>query len=73
MVPGSEPAADLDCGAVKRALVCGAGGFIGAHLARRLVEDGYWVRGTDIKEPEFAPTAAHDFVAGIRQALDAAA
>ena len=42
--------------------MCGAGGFIGAHLARRLVEDGYWVRGADIKEPEFAPTAAHDFV-----------
>jgi len=47
---------------VKRALVCGAGGFIGAHLARRLAENGYWVRGADIKEPEFAPTSAHDFV-----------
>jgi nucleoside-diphosphate-sugar epimerase len=43
-------------------LVCGAGGFIGAHLARRLAENGYWVRGADIKEPEFAATAAHDFV-----------
>lgn len=42
--------------------MCGAGGFIGAHLARRLVEDGYWVRATDIKEPEFGPSAAHDFV-----------
>jgi len=42
--------------------VCGAGGFIGAHLARRLVENGYWVRGADIKEPEFAPSSAHDFV-----------
>lgn len=42
--------------------MCGAGGFIGAHLARRLVEDGYWVRSADIKEPEFAPSAAHDFV-----------
>ncbi|MDH4146978.1 MAG: NAD-dependent epimerase/dehydratase family protein [Acidimicrobiia bacterium] len=47
---------------MKRALVCGAGGFIGSHLARRLVHDGYWVRGVDLKEPEFAPTAAHDFV-----------
>lgn len=42
--------------------MCGAGGFIGAHLARRLVQDGYWVRSTDIKEPEFAPSAAHEFV-----------
>ena len=42
--------------------MCGAGGFIGAHLARRLVENGYWVRGADIKEPEFAPSSAHDFV-----------
>jgi GDP-D-mannose 3',5'-epimerase len=47
---------------VKKALVCGAGGFIGSHLARRLVADGYWVRGVDLHEPEFAPTAAHDFV-----------
>jgi GDP-D-mannose 3',5'-epimerase len=47
---------------VKRALVCGAGGFIGAHLARRLVQDGYWVRAVDIKEPEFAPSAAQEFV-----------
>lgn len=47
---------------MKRALVCGAGGFIGAHLARRLVEDGYWVRAVDIKEPEFGPSAAHELV-----------
>jgi GDP-D-mannose 3',5'-epimerase len=47
---------------VKKALVCGAGGFIGAHLVRRLVGEGYWVRATDLKEPEFAPTAAHEFV-----------
>lgn len=46
---------------MKRALVCGAGGFIGAHLVRRLVSDGYWVRGVDIKEPEFAATGAHEF------------
>jgi len=47
---------------VKKALVCGAGGFIGAHLVRRLVGEGYWVRATDLKEPEFAPSAAHEFV-----------
>ncbi len=41
-----------------KALVTGAGGFIGHHLVKRLKEDGYWVRGVDIKEPEFAPTHA---------------
>ena len=46
---------------MKKALVCGAGGFIGAHLVRRLVGDGFWVRGVDVKEPEFAPTDAHEF------------
>jgi len=38
---------------MRRALVGGAGGFIGSHLAKRLVKDGYWVRGVDIKLPEF--------------------
>lgn len=47
---------------MKRALVCGAGGFIGGHLVKRLVRDGYWVRGVDIKEHEFAPSAADEFV-----------
>ncbi len=46
----------------KRALVCGAGGFIGSHLVRRLKEEGYWVRGVDLKHPEFGPSHAHDFV-----------
>jgi GDP-D-mannose 3',5'-epimerase len=45
----------------RRALVTGAGGFIGHHLTRYLVEHGYWVRGVDIKEPEFEPTAADEF------------
>ncbi|MEN2993413.1 MAG: NAD-dependent epimerase/dehydratase family protein [Bacteroidia bacterium] len=49
---------------VKRALVCGAGGFIGSHLVKRLKAEGYWVRGVDLKYPEFAPTAADDFVIG---------
>ncbi len=45
----------------KKALVCGAGGFIGSHLVNRLKRDGYWVRGTDLKYPEFSETAADDF------------
>lgn len=44
-----------------RVLVTGAGGFIGHHLVKYLVDRGYWVRGVDIKEPEYEPTAAHDF------------
>lgn len=46
---------------MKTALVCGAGGFIGGHLVSRLKSEGYWVRGVDIKEHEFAPTAADEF------------
>ena len=46
----------------KKALVCGAGGFIGSHLVKRLKKDGYWVRGVDLKYPEFAPTAADEFL-----------
>ena len=44
-----------------RILVTGAGGFIGHHLTKYLVDRGYWVRGVDIKMPEYAPTAAHEF------------
>ena len=44
-----------------RVLVTGAGGFIGHHLVKRLKADGYWVRGVDIKEPEFEPTSADEF------------
>jgi nucleoside-diphosphate-sugar epimerase len=46
---------------MKRALVCGAGGFIGGHLVKRLKADGYWVRGVDIKAHEFSPSVANDF------------
>src|SRR6058998_3607380 len=46
---------------MKKALVCGAGGFIASHLVRRLKQEGHWVRGADLKVPEFAPTAADDF------------
>ena len=47
---------------MKRALVCGAGGFIGGHLVKRLKREGYWVRGVDTKEHEFAPTQADEFL-----------
>jgi len=46
---------------MKRALVCGAGGFIGGHLVHRLKSAGYWVRGVDIKHPEFRETDADQF------------
>tara|TARA_B100000886_G_C20370964_1_gene469535 strand:- start:39 stop:1010 length:972 start_codon:yes stop_codon:yes gene_type:complete len=47
---------------VKSALVLGAGGFIGSHLVKRLKKDGFWVRGADIKYPDFSDTEADDFV-----------
>ena len=47
---------------MKHALVCGAGGFIGSHLVKRLKNEGYWVRGVDLKRPEFSPTAADEFL-----------
>src|SRR6267378_7917938 len=48
----------------KAAIVCGAGGFIGHHLVRRLKREGFWVRGVDLKFPRFSDTAADDFVIG---------
>lgn len=48
----------------KTALVCGAGGFIGSHLVKRLKKEGFWVRGVDLKYPEYSKTAADDFVIG---------
>lgn len=48
----------------KKALVCGAGGFIGSHLVKRLKKEGYWVRGVDLKYPEFSETMADDFIIG---------
>jgi len=47
---------------MKKALVCGAGGFIGSHLVKRLKKNGYWVRGVDIKKPEFSPSVADEFL-----------
>lgn len=49
---------------MRKALVCGAGGFIGSHLVKRLKSEGFWVRGVDIKYPRFAETAADDFIVG---------
>src|ERR1700719_1657087 len=48
----------------KCALVCGAGGFIGGHLVKRLKRDGCWVRGVDLEFHEFSETEADDFVVG---------
>jgi GDP-D-mannose 3', 5'-epimerase len=46
----------------KRALVTGAGGFIGHHLAKRLKAEGFWVRGVDLKRPQFEPSPADEFI-----------
>src|SRR2546425_1295313 len=46
---------------MKHALVTGAGGFIGHHLVKSLVGRGYWVRGVDIKVPEYETSQAHEF------------
>ena len=62
---------------VKKALVLGAGGFIGSHMVKRLRKEGYWVRGVDLKYPEFAETEANEFIRGdlrdaafVRKCLD---
>lgn len=44
-----------------KVLVTGAGGFIGHHLTKFLVKQGFWVRGVDLKQPEYEPSAAHEF------------
>jgi nucleoside-diphosphate-sugar epimerase len=49
---------------MKKALVCGAGGFIGSHLVKRLKSEGYWVRGVDLKHPEFSSSVADEFIIG---------
>lgn len=61
----------------KTALVCGAGGFIGHHLVKRLVNENYWVRGIDLKYPKYSKTIADDFIIGdlreqsvVRRAID---
>ena len=49
---------------MRKALVLGAGGFIGSHLVKQLKYDGFWVRGVDLKHPEWSETEADDFVIG---------
>ena len=49
---------------MKRVLVCGAGGFIGSHLVEKLKNEGLWVRGADLKYPEFEDSHADDFMIG---------
>jgi nucleoside-diphosphate-sugar epimerase len=49
---------------MKKTLVCGAGGFIGSHLVKRLKKEGYFVRGVDLKYPEFSKSEADEFIKG---------
>ena len=49
---------------MKQALICGAGGFIGGHLTKRLKSEGYWVRGVDLKKPQFRESDADEFICG---------
>jgi len=48
----------------KTALVLGAGGFIGSHMVKRLRSEGYWVRGVDLKHPEYCASHANEFIVG---------
>src|SRR6266446_9486664 len=48
----------------KIAIVCGAGGFIGGHLVKRLKQEGYWVRGVDLKDNDYGNNHADDFIIG---------
>jgi hypothetical protein len=54
----------------KTALVLGAGGFIGSHMVKRLRKEGYWVRGVDLKYPEFSNTQANEFIQGDLRDVD---
>jgi nucleoside-diphosphate-sugar epimerase len=49
---------------MKKVLVAGAGGFIAGHLVRRLKQEGCWVKGADLKRPEFSQTACDEFLIG---------
>ena len=54
----------------RTALVLGAGGFIGSHMVKRLRSEGYWVRGVDLKYPEFSETEANEFIQGDLRNVD---
>ena len=54
----------------KTALVLGAGGFIGSHMVKRLRSEGYWVRGVDLKYPEYGDSEANEFVQGDLRDVD---
>ncbi len=58
---------------MKKAVVLGAGGFIGSHLVKRLKSEGYWVLGADLKYPEYGDTAADEFVLGDLRDVDVVA
>jgi len=62
VAPGKAP---------RRALVTGAGGFIGHHLVKRLKAEGFWVRGVDIKRPDFEPSPADEFLVADLRTFDA--
>ena len=55
---------------MKKCLVLGAGGFIGSHMVKRLKSEGAWVRGVDLKEPDFSKSAADEFVIGDLRDVD---
>ena len=55
---------------MKKCLVLGAGGFIGSHMVKRLKEEGAWVRGVDLKYPDFSMSAADEFVTGDLRDVD---
>src|ERR1700677_3174534 len=62
---------------MRSALVCGAGGFIGGHLVKRLKAEGFWVRAVDLKRHEFSQSPADEFIVGdlrepdfVRHAVD---
>ena len=54
----------------RTALVLGAGGFIGSHMVKRLRSEGYWVRGVDLKYPEYSETEANEFIQGDLRDVD---
>jgi nucleoside-diphosphate-sugar epimerase len=55
---------------MKKVVVCGAGGFIGSHLVKKLKAEGHWVRGVDLKFPEYNDTVADDFIQGDLRLID---